>query len=84
MEDLLYDIRLYDDDYPTQGLSPRQVAKYNSDCTDGIACRNPSHHSVPRPRTAKMERQIRKTKTRLRTMLHCQYSFGSIVGAPVM
>jgi hypothetical protein len=31
-----------------------------------------------------MEKQIRKTKTRLRTMLHCQYSFGSIVGAPVM
>lgn len=25
-----------------------------------------------------------KTRTRLRTMLHCQYSFGTIVGAPVI
>lgn len=73
MEDLLYDIRLYEVDHPKQELSPRQ-----------IACTNANHHTVPRPRTEKIEKQIRKTKRRLRTMLHCQYSFGSIVGAPVM
>lgn len=73
MEDYLYDIRLYEVDNPTQKFSPRQ-----------IACDNANHHTVPRPRTAKIEKQIRKTKRRLRTMLHCQYSFGSIVGAPVM
>lgn len=73
MEELLYDIRLYEANVSAQEFSPRQTI-----------CENTNPCIVPRPRTKKMEKQIRKTKTRLRTMLHCQYSFGSIVGAPVM
>ncbi len=73
MEELLYGIRLYDDDNLLRCLSPRQWPKY----IDG-RCQE------PRGITEKTKRQINKTKTRLRSMLHCQYSFGSIVGAPVI
>ncbi|ROV97960.1 hypothetical protein VSDG_04879 [Cytospora chrysosperma] len=88
MEELLYPIRLYDDEDTKRNLSPRQYPRrwhrhmvcHNSACTD------PNHFETeaPRPRTPKIDRQIRKTKTRLRTMLNCQYSFGSMVGAPVV
>jgi hypothetical protein len=82
MEELLYGIRLYDDEDSNRNLSPRQNAKHT--CFDGPHCRDHSHVENPHFRTAKTERQVRKTKTRLRTMLHCQYSFGSMVGAPVI
>ncbi len=71
MEELLYPIRLFDDDDPRRNLSPRQWAKK---LADGKA-------EESRAMTDKMKRQINKTKTRLRTMLRYQYSFGSVVGA---
>ncbi|KAH8885119.1 hypothetical protein GQ53DRAFT_729449 [Thozetella sp. PMI_491] len=73
MEQLLYPIRLYDDDNAARDLSPRQWPK----CVDSV-------FQGRRFVTHKTKRQINKTKTRLRSMLHCQYSFGSIVGAPVI
>lgn len=88
MEELLYPIRLYDDEDTERHLSPRQYAKRNhchEFCFDH-RCTNYSHFvsEKPRMRTQKIEKQIRKTKTRLRTMVNCQYSFGSMVGAPVV
>lgn len=82
MEELLYGIRLFDDEDRRRKLSPRQWPKHV--CEAGPHCHVRDHVERPLERTAKTERQIRKTKTRLRTMLHCQYSFGSIVGAPVI
>ncbi|OIW35394.1 hypothetical protein CONLIGDRAFT_56785 [Coniochaeta ligniaria NRRL 30616] len=82
MEELLYGIRLFDDEDQGRKLSPRQWPKHV--CDMGPHCRVRDHVERPCPRTGKTERQVRKTKTRLRTMLHCQYSFGSIVGAPVI
>ncbi|KAF6839856.1 hypothetical protein CPLU01_01453 [Colletotrichum plurivorum] len=69
MEVLLYDLRLYDDDDVSRSEYPRQW---------------PRHNQPPLPRTVETESSVAKAKTRLRTMLHCQYSFGSIVGAPVI
>lgn len=88
MEELLYPIRLYDDEDTERHLSPRQYAKRNhchEICFDR-RCTNYNHFGSesPRMRTQKIEKQIRKTKTRLRTMVNCQYSFGSMVGAPVV
>ncbi|KAK1710212.1 hypothetical protein BDP67DRAFT_110137 [Colletotrichum lupini] len=81
METLLYDLRLYDDDNVSRGQSPRQWARHN--CPDR-PCDRREHIQEPWPRSRETERCIVRTKTRLRTMLHCQYSFGSIVGAPVI
>lgn len=81
METLLYDLRLYDDDNVSRGQSPRQWARHN--CPDRL-CDRREHIQEPWARSRETERCIIRTKTRLRTMLHCQYSFGSIVGAPVM
>lgn len=82
MEELLDGIRLFDDEDQSRHLSPRQWPKHL--CKGGRHCRIRDHVERPWPRTHKTERQVKKTKTRLRTMLHCQYSFGSIVGAPVI
>jgi hypothetical protein len=82
MEELLYGIRLFDDEDQRRNLSPRQWPKHV--CQAGRHCRIRDHVERPWPRTHITERQVRKTKTRLRTMLHCQYSFGSVVGAPVI
>lgn len=82
MEELFYGIRLYDDEDERRMLSPRQRAEHV--CEMGPDCRVRDHIERPLPRNAETERQVRKTKTRLRTMLHCQYSFGSMVGAPVI
>jgi len=82
MEALLYGIRLFDDENPRRDVSPRQWPKHV--CQEGPHCREPGHVERPRSRNDETNRQVRKTKTRLRTMLHCQYSFGSIVGAPVI
>lgn len=90
MEELLYPIRLYDDERSNRQLSPRQYPllthRHSSDCSSGVPCNNRDHvvQEKPYPRNAKIERQISKTQTRLRTMLNCQYSFGSMVGAPVL
>lgn len=88
MEELLYPIRLYDDEDTARHLSPRQYARrtHHHDCCHDRQCTNFNHfvNEKPLPRTPKTEKQIRKTKTRLRTMLNCQYSFGSTVGAPVV
>lgn len=89
MEELLYPIRLYNDEDTDRGLSPRQYPMHHHwhvDCRNA-ACTNSSHFEIEKPLrrgTRKIERQTRKTKTRLRTMLNCQYSFGSMVGAPVV
>lgn len=91
MEELLYPIRLYDDGKLARHLSPRQYPKQFHEgsklelCPNQNTCTNPEHirRERPRYRTPEVESHIRRTKTRLRTMLNCQYSFGSMVGAPV-
>lgn len=82
MEVLLYDLRLYDDDDHIRSESPRQWARQL--CEDGEHCGDIRHGERPRPWTLETKGHIARTKTRLRTMLHCQYSFGSVVGAPVI
>lgn len=88
MERLLYPIRLFDDDEPGRKMSPRQSARrhHNGICRNSGRCADETHFEIvqPHPRTPMVEEEIRKTKTRLRTMLNCQYSFGSMVGAPVV
>lgn len=92
MEELLYPIRLYDDGTPGRHLSPRQYPQQrhrgmpDGSCADRTTCTRRDHLETERPhrRTPKVARQVRKTQTRLRTMLNCQYSFGSMVGAPVL
>ncbi|CAK7208906.1 hypothetical protein SBRCBS47491_000256 [Sporothrix bragantina] len=83
MEEFLYDLRLYDDDFPTRQHSPRQYAKHHA-CPNGIDCHEEAHNEPPIPRSPATERLIHQAKTRLKTMLHCQYSFGSVIGAPVV
>lgn len=83
MEEFLYALRLYNDDFPTRQHSPRQYAKHH-ECPEGINCHNDVHNEPPIPRTPETERLIHQVKTRLKTMLHCQYSFGSVIGAPVV
>lgn len=88
MEELLYPIRLYNDEDTERHLSPRQYArrKHCHDFCFDSQCTNYNHFvdENPHMRTPKIKRQILKTKTRLRTMVNCQYSFGSMVGAPVV
>jgi hypothetical protein len=73
MEELLYRIRLYDDDNPSRNLSPRQKPRNCQEEKDQLE-----------QRRSEMENHIGEIKTKLRTMLLCQYSFGSTVGAPVL
>lgn len=88
MEELLYPIRLYDDERSDRQLSPRQypMQSHSLDCPSYGHCDNREHivTEKPHPRNSKIDRQVSKTQTRLRTMLNCQYSFGSMVGAPVL
>lgn len=88
MENLLYSIRRYDDENTRRNLSPRQypIFRHQTMGCDNPACTEPAHFQLEADHqpTEKTKRQIRKTKTRLRTMLNCQYSFGSMVGAPVV
>lgn len=88
MEELLYPIRLYSDEDTERHLSPRQYPKrsHSHDYCFDRQCTNYHHFVDERPhmRTPKIRKQILKTKTRLRTMVNCQYSFGSMVGAPVV
>ncbi|KAI1872646.1 hypothetical protein JX265_005526 [Neoarthrinium moseri] len=79
MENLLYEIRLYDDE--EAGEFPRQWPKH--DCNNRL-CEDHAHIEQPRRRDHIFDSFVAKTKTRLRTMLHCQSSFGTIVGAPVI
>ncbi|KAL2151220.1 hypothetical protein VTH82DRAFT_6318 [Thermothelomyces myriococcoides] len=46
--------------------------------------RNDNQHKEQRPLTHRTRACIARTKTRLRAMLHCQYSFGTVIGAPVV
>lgn len=89
MEELLYPIRLFDDSDMDRQLSPRQYPRVeHSDdmCSSAANCGNPDHlrQEPPHTRLACVTRQVGKTKTRLLSMLNCQYSFGSMVGAPVL
>ncbi|KAK6071230.1 hypothetical protein SCUP515_08044 [Seiridium cupressi] len=81
MENLLYEIRLYDDEDRLRAEFPRQWPKH--DCGDEM-CDDQAHVERPRARDHIFESFVAKTRTRLRTMLHCQNSFGTIVGAPVI
>ncbi|KAH8657575.1 hypothetical protein BGZ60DRAFT_434531 [Tricladium varicosporioides] len=63
--------------------TPRQWPLHDVRCTTP-SCTNLYCKEVPLPRTEKVRREIGRTKTRLRTMLACQYSFGTTVGAPVV
>jgi len=83
MEELLYDIRLYtgNDKDELKRLSPRQWPGHTG---VDARCRPTDYHEGLRPWTQETEILIQQTKTRLRTMLSCQYSFGSVVGAPVI
>ncbi|OAA60971.1 hypothetical protein SPI_04995 [Niveomyces insectorum RCEF 264] len=83
MEQMLYGLRLYNDDFPVRQHSPRQYAKHQQ-CPAGIHCDDAAHDEPPLARTPATEMLIHQTKTRLKTMLHCQYSFGSVVGAPII
>lgn len=89
MEELLYPIRLYGDDRDTEMHLPlRQYPlplHQALSCRSG-ACMNPRHYATepPRLRNKEINDKILETRTRLRTMLSCQYSFGSMVGAPVV
>ena len=82
MEKLLYSLRLFGDDNVSRLESPRQWSRHR--CEEGENCDAATHNERPLPRTEEMDLDILRTKTRLRSMLQCQYSFGSIVGAPVM
>ncbi|KUJ22862.1 uncharacterized protein LY89DRAFT_728972 [Mollisia scopiformis] len=63
-------------------LTPRQWPMHDIKC--GIqGCIRYDCLEVPLPRTPDTLRQIAQMKTRLRTMLACQPSFGASVGAPV-
>lgn len=84
MEEFLYSLRLYDDDIPSRGHSPRQYKKHLPPCDQGIHCHDYTHYEQPMRRTPATENEIAQMKTRLKTMLHCQYSFGSVIGAPVI
>ncbi len=90
VEALLYNVRLYDnnnDNDPGRGESPWQWARHQvprDGCQNGEHCTVEGLRESPRPLTLDMQRHIARTKTRLRTMLQCQYSFGSLVGAPVI
>ncbi|KAH8675456.1 hypothetical protein BX600DRAFT_534925 [Xylariales sp. PMI_506] len=81
MEKLLYDIRLYDDEDSERGETPRQYPRH--ECNNS-ACEDLNHNEKPRVRDAAFKSHVAKTRTRLRSMLQCQSSFGSVVGAPVI
>ncbi|KAF4635464.1 hypothetical protein G7Y89_g2641 [Cudoniella acicularis] len=80
IENLVHPLRSYRDNAIG---TPRQWPLHDvqcsiPDCTD-LYCKE-----IPLQRTPKVRKEIGRTKTRLRTMLSCQYSFGSTVGAPVI
>lgn len=84
MEQLLYDIRLYDADSHMQPFSPAQGKNCMDENGGKIRCPHRDNPRLLRRRDEDVKRHVLQMKTRLRTMLHCQYSFGSIVGAPVV
>ncbi|EFW99500.1 hypothetical protein CMQ_7868 [Grosmannia clavigera kw1407] len=88
MEQFLYDLRLHDDDFKSRGHSPRQHShgegELGAKCLLGQNCPDKTHYKMPIQRTPDIHRKIHDVKTQLKTMLLCQYSFGSIVGAPVI
>lgn len=65
MEELLYPIRLYDDERSDRQLSPRQypVQSHSLDCLSHGHCDNREHivTEKPHPRNSKIDRQISKT-----------------------
>ncbi|KAG0650613.1 hypothetical protein D0Z07_2684 [Hyphodiscus hymeniophilus] len=80
IENLVYPLRSYRD----QSVgTPRQYPIHDVRC-ELPGCTNLAHKEVPIQRNLHVQREIGRTKTRLRTMLACQYSFGSTVGAPVV
>lgn len=86
MEKFLYKLRLYDDDKPLRGHSPLQYARHGGQwgCPPG-KCLDMSHyHDLPIQRTQETTEDILRVKKQLKTMLHCQSSFGPVVGAPLM
>jgi hypothetical protein len=81
MENMLYAIRLYDDQDHDRGDCPQQWPRH--ECNNQM-CEKRAHVERPRRRDAEFNSFMAKTRTRLRTMLHCQSSFGTVVGAPVI
>ncbi|TAQ83562.1 hypothetical protein B7494_g8116 [Chlorociboria aeruginascens] len=80
IENLIHPLRSFrDSDIST----PRQWPIHNVKCTLR-GCKDPRHAEVPIRRTLEIQKEIWRTKTRLRTMLNSQYSFGTTVGAPVI
>jgi hypothetical protein len=80
IENLVHPLRSYRD---SALGTPRQWPIHDvqcslPNCTD-LYCKE-----VPLRRDEYVKREIGRTKTRLRTMLACQYSFGTTVGAPVV
>ena len=89
MERFLYDLRLYPDDIPSRNHSPRQNAVPCQGCDCCISQRQNGFGTCDNdatliPRTPATAQLIHQVKIRLKTMLHCQYSFGSVIGAPVV
>ncbi|XMA14279.1 hypothetical protein WAI453_007070 [Rhynchosporium graminicola] len=80
VENLVHDIRSYSD---AALQTPRQWPMHDTTCTIP-KCIDSKCIERPISRTQKIRKEIGRAKTRLRTMLACQYSFGATVGAPVV
>jgi hypothetical protein len=65
---------------PQEGVDT--ISATTSETSD--AARENSEHAKPADATAVSQELVRDVKTRLKSMLACQYSFGSTIGAPVV
>ncbi|KAK0100334.1 hypothetical protein ONS96_007615 [Cadophora gregata f. sp. sojae] len=80
VENLVHELRTYND---ATLQTPRQWPMHDTTCTVPM-CTEFKCIERPISRTQKIQKEIGRAKTRLRTMLACQYSFGATVGAPVV
>ncbi|KAF8853806.1 hypothetical protein BDZ45DRAFT_63521 [Acephala macrosclerotiorum] len=80
IEYLIHPLRTYRD---MAIMTPRQQPLHDTNC-EVVHCEGSSCLESLLPRTPDMLRLIGRTKTQLRTMLACQSSFGTTVGAPVV
>ncbi|CZR51374.1 uncharacterized protein PAC_01249 [Phialocephala subalpina] len=80
IENLVYPLRSYRD---SAVGTPRQWPLHDVKCSIP-SCTDLHCKEVPLERTKSIRKEIGRTRTRLRTMLACQYSFGTTVGAPVV
>ena len=80
IENLVHPLRSYrDSKFGTPRQWPLHDVRCNEAECDDLYCKE-----RPIVRTPAIQKEIGRTKTRLRTMLACQYSFGATFGAPVV